>query len=397
MNMPTYPADLMKLREQLLEQNKKIDGFTTNDKNIDNIVIELMKNPGKRRALDRKLALVRFARKIKIALGGMDLLFQAMKFVLGKKPLTGQLRSIIMGIGYQCQLGCEQCSCALMYDPMKKRLSLDEYKEVIDQAVDLGAFVFNITGGDPLLYKDETLELTRYISDNKCHVHICTNGLLASEALLKQLKNYGLKSIEMGLDSADRHTHDSNRRPGSYDRIMEVIDICHKIGVGVLLNTIFTKEKIRNGDILNLIALARRKKAWLIFTSPCLTGRWADNIDIILSDIDRMFLKYCLRNHHCLTDMCNNVVGWGCPAGNEKLGINPYGGVAPCALIEKEYGNIRELSLKEIREKILADPFYTRKAPGCLASAYDVDFYIIHKLGSSDRPQYNNKSNSPIA
>ena len=141
------------------------------------------------------------------------------------------LRSMEIGLTYECNGKCDQCSCRSAHDPNKKRLNLDEFKKAIDDSIKLGAFQFNITGGEPLLYHQECLELIKYIRSKGKYVHLCTNAFLMNDDLTQELKKAGLNSIEMGLDSADEKTHDSNRGTNSYQKVMEAVESAKKAGI----------------------------------------------------------------------------------------------------------------------------------------------------------------------
>ena len=281
------------------------------------------------------------------------------------------LRSMEIGLTYDCNSKCEQCSCRLAYDPNKTRLTTNEFKKTIDDSIKLGAFQFNITGGEPLLNFDECVELIRYIRSRGKYVHLCTNAILMNENTMKKIKEAGLNSIEMGLDSADQQIHDSNRDKGSYEKILKTAKLAKQAGIKtIIFNTVITHEKIKNCDMLALMNLGKENGVLLQITPPCVTGAWKNKKDILLDKEERLYLRWLLAKYpHARMDTYSSYSGIRCPAAREKIGVQPYGDVVSCPLIQIVYGNIRKEKLEDIRKKMLQNPYYyVVSREGCLPS-----------------------------
>lgn len=285
---------------------------------------------------------------------------------LKNKPI----RLLEIAIGYECNAKCEQCSCASSLDKKRERLALAEFKKVINDSIKLGAFQFNLTGGEPLIYIQDTLELIRFIREKNCYAHLCTNGILLDAELIKKLKERGLNSLEFGLDSADEEVHDLNRQKGAYKKVMEATEVARKLGITVLWNTIITREKIKNGDLAKLVILSRGKGAFLQITPPCIIGRWSKKKEILLDEKGKDYFRKILSYSHVRTDTFSSYGRVGCPAAKEKLAITPYGDILPCSLIQIPYGNVRQQPLEKVRQKMLNNRFYheTNEVLSCLPS-----------------------------
>ncbi|MBM3251600.1 MAG: radical SAM protein [Candidatus Omnitrophica bacterium] len=291
--------------------------------------------------------------------------------IRGKKNL---LRSLEIAITYKCNASCKQCSCRLSYDPIRERtqkLTLEEIKNVIDQAVELGAFQFVINGGEPMLEEESVFSLLEYIKKNHGrYVHLSTNGTLLDEKKIERLKNYGLDSIEMGLDSAFADIHDNNRIKGSFEKILENIRNCRKYRIRVVLNTIFTNDKVKSDDIIYIFYLAKKLGCLLQITPCCLTGGFKNRLDMMLTPEAKLYFHWLLsKSINNRSDLYSSLTKIKCPAAREKIGLQPYGDIVSCPLIQISYGNIREKSLKDIQEEMLKNPYYClKKTQGCLPS-----------------------------
>ncbi len=346
---------------------------------------KFFKNKSDQKKAERKININRFRQSIKVIFSNLFILpFIFENYIRLFFSSYHPLRSMEIALTYDCNATCEQCSCRLCYDPKKKRLTVEEWKKLIEDAVKLGSFQFNITGGEPLLHIDECIELIKYIRHRGKYVHLCSNALIMDSDIMRELKKAGLNSLEMGLDSSDENEHNSNRKENSYKKIMEAIDLAKEVGIKtIILNTIITHEKIKSHDMLALMNLAKEKKVILQITPPCVTGSWKNKLNILLSRKERIYLRWLLANNfHSRMDTYSSYFGIRCPAAREKIGIQPYGDVVSCPLIQIVYGNIKNEGLKEIREKMLKNPYYhIISKEGCLPS-FNKDFineYMLDK------------------
>jgi MoaA/NifB/PqqE/SkfB family radical SAM enzyme len=291
------------------------------------------------------------------------------------------MRAIELSITYRCNCACDQCSCRLTFDPLRKELNLEEYIDIIDQALPLGAFQFNLTGGEPLLDTELVLKLIRYIKSKHRLAHLCSNGVLLLD-VMDELAAAGLDSLEMGLDSADPPEHDSNRHENSFELVRNCTHQARARGISVLLNTIITTPKIENLDMFALGQVAKAWDATLQITPPCLSGSWKGKTEILLNPEERLFHQWYLGLPHVRSDIFSGMRQISCSAGREKLAVTPYGDVLPCSLIQLPYGNVRETSMTEIWDKVLSDSWYKKEQAcvlGCPTS-FDDEFIRSHSL-----------------
>lgn len=303
----------------------------------------------------------------------------------GRKKL---LRSLEIAVTYRCNARCEQCSCRRDHDPVREKnelLTLAELQTVIDEAVDMGAFQFCINGGEPMLEEEKVFALLDYIkSRHHGYVHLCTNGTLLDASKVDRLARHKLDSVEMGFDSAFEEVHDANRVRGGYRKVFENIQRFRYRKVGVVLNTILTNQKVRSDDMLLTMKLAKEHGCMLQVTPCCLTGALRGRMDMMLTEQARFYFYWFLaQSRNNRSDLYSSLTRIKCPAGREKLGLQPYGDVVSCPLIQIRYGNVREKGLAAIQQDILADPYYGLDGShGCLPAMSET--FIRDRL-SGDR------------
>lgn len=336
----------------------------------------LYADPRQRRAILRKINSNRLSQGLGILFKNRFVIPKAVRCLLRSMAGEFPLRSLEVAVGYECNFQCDQCSCALNHDRQRQRLSMDQFKSAIDQAMAMGAFQFNLNGGEPLLYYADVLELCEYVSSRGCYVHMATNGFLMTREKMLALKAAGLRSFEMGLDSSQETLHDANRGMiGSFKKIMENTRMGAELGLRVAYNTVGSKDKIYNGDLLNTVRLAREMGVLLMITPPCVTGRWAGKFDVLLNEEEKWYLRWILARHPwARLDNYNGLRKLSCPAAREKMAVNPYGDVVSCPLIQIAYGNVVQEPLADIQARMLQDPFYLKDlSDGCLPS-HDLNF-----------------------
>jgi len=116
------------------------------------------------------------------------------------KPL---LPTLSLMVTYQCNIECKHCG---PYCSPRDRdwMSLDEIKDLIAQAAELGAFNVVFTGGEPTLLKDDLLEILRYTRDvaKIASTRMVTNGKWAvsydrARELLERWRDAGLAELNV--------------------------------------------------------------------------------------------------------------------------------------------------------------------------------------------------------
>ena len=138
---------------------------------------------------------------------------------------------------YTCNLACVGCTPERHTGDLKDRLTLAQCLQAVDEA---GAPVVSICGGEPTIYP-ELPELVEGIIARKCHVYLCTNGILLERFYPKSQPHKRL-SINVHLDGL-RETHDFVcARPGVFDKAIEMIKLGKKLGYTVCTNTTVFRE-----------------------------------------------------------------------------------------------------------------------------------------------------------
>ena len=121
-----------------------------------------------------------------------------------------------------CNLICEHCYVG--YENKEDELSLDEWKNVFDKLIDMGALTFGNVGKEPLL-SDKTVPLLHYFSEkrkdnSKLRFGFVTNGILLKGSILEEIASINPTYIDVSLDGT-KEENDFIRGNGSYQKTIE--------------------------------------------------------------------------------------------------------------------------------------------------------------------------------
>jgi MoaA/NifB/PqqE/SkfB family radical SAM enzyme len=144
---------------------------------------------------------------------------------------------------YACNLRCGFCYTDSPRRTLQRtpELSDEEWREVVRQSLDLGIVEAVVTGGEPFLRKQLTLEMVETLSAAGVGVTLNTNGWFIDEEVAGRLGALRGVTGHVSLDGARAGLHDGSRGvPGSWRRAVEGIDRLLGTGVGVCVVHVVT-------------------------------------------------------------------------------------------------------------------------------------------------------------
>jgi radical SAM protein with 4Fe4S-binding SPASM domain len=306
--------------------------------------------------------------------------------------------SVVWSLSYKCNLHCMHCyqnasQCS------SDELTLDEQLNVVDQLAQAGVSLVVLSGGEPLA-NPNLGTLIEKIKKQKMAVSIDSNGVLLDRDIVHRLRQLGVNSVELSLDSATAEAHDRFRgSDGAFEKTLNAIELCSDAGIFTTVAT--TATKLNRNESAELISLARSRGAErVVFFDLIPAGRGREIQDLRLSRVELIQLMALVRNEcsgeksEVFTELPQYVVYssagdgesisdnteralsierftlssffdcagqgniyrkfaeylGGCPAGRIYCNIQPNGNVTPCMFMP-EYpvaGNLRNQSFEEI-------------------------------------------------
>ena len=264
---------------------------------------------------------------------------------------------------HRCNLACAGCDRIRLHS---KEQSQDLPLETcIRAAVESGAPVVTVTGGEPLLYPDlrplvaELLRMKRY-------VYLCTNGLL-TDSFVDEVAPHPRLTLNFHLDGLEE-THDLiTCRPGTFKKTIETIKKAKEKGFRVSTNTsVYKNTDI--GELERLFELLKSIHVDGILISPAFSYESVEGSIFLSRDeirekfkkIASFFNRFPFISSPLYVDFLTGrremyCVPWGNPTRN------PLGWKSPCYLITDRYYD----TFDEMMEKTPWEKYGTGNDPRC--------------------------------
>lgn len=284
------------------------------------------------------------------------------------KKCPTSLLFLLLWVTNRCNLQCKMCGqWKAEGEDISQELSTRQWCDIIDSAVKMKTAVISITGGEPFL-REDIFEIIDYIKKRKIASHICTNGTMFNEDVIKRLKKSPPNSISISLDSDKAEIHNDLRGVDCFDTVVRGINLLKRnipesnIGINYLITRrnfynmdrmVFFAEKLGVNQIKfaplhsNLMYKCKRLSGFdsLFFTKQQLSEVQSEIYKLIralsktkLYTNSRSFLKGLFNLHTGQYEKIN------CYAGYVSCAVSPLGRVSPCYGIE---------GIESVRNKLL--------------------------------------------
>lgn len=186
-----------------------------------------------------------------------------------------------LAITNKCNLRCEHC-ISNSGNEVEDSLTLEEIKQILDQAADMQVPFVGFTGGEPFC-RDDFYEILCYAVEKKFKIIITSNGTLITAEWIKKLKELNVYLMRISLDGSTSEKHDYFRGvEGSFGKTTKAISMLAAAGISTTVLT--TVSKYNYADIDNIINLSIELGANAYNTSLFYpTGRGAKRSEWALS------------------------------------------------------------------------------------------------------------------
>lgn len=158
----------------------------------------------------------------------------------------------------RCNLRCTYCmpENGLTWIKQKELMTDEEMLRICSVFTKMGVDKIRITGGEPFVRKN-SIELIRKISelDGLTDLSLTTNGLL-TELYIPELKKFGIKSVNLSLDTLDKDRFFKITRRNSFDKVMKTLEGLLQHHIKVKINTV-VMENENIEDIIPLVELTK--------------------------------------------------------------------------------------------------------------------------------------------
>jgi MoaA/NifB/PqqE/SkfB family radical SAM enzyme len=198
------------------------------------------------------------------------------------RPVRAQPRGAKFELTYHCNLRCGFCYTDSPRRTLERTPELDDdaWRRIVGEAIELGITRAIITGGEPLLRRDLTLETAERLDAAGVAVTLNTNGWFVDEQVADRLAACRRLQTHISIDGATRELHESSRGvPGSWRRAIEAVDLLLERGASVRpLHVVTPANERAFGDFLDLMSKLGVKEISVTPVVPigaaARSGRW---------------------------------------------------------------------------------------------------------------------------
>ncbi|MDD8030392.1 MAG: radical SAM protein [Acidobacteriota bacterium] len=252
----------------------------------------------------------------------------------------------------KCNLLCTGCYADS--DRTEIKLSWPVLDQIVSEARELwGCRFFVLSGGEPLLYRDEghtIMDLVEKHSD--CFFLMYTNGTLIDEKMAKRMSLAGNIMPAISVEGLKERT-EARRGRGIFDRILKAFDNLRQEKVFFGISVTITREnayEVFSDETIDFYFNQQKVNfAWAFQYMPI--GR-AYTLDLLPTPEQRRWMfqrtwELVYDRHHFLIDFWNSGTATkGCIAAGRSGGylvVNWDGSITPCAFIPYSPININDI------------------------------------------------------
>ena len=212
------------------------------------------------------------------------------KFLNGRKAFAGLIKAKFTGsripvrvnllVTKFCNLSCFYCYAEdILNKKDVEEFSLENLKDIIDQAYDAGCRWINILGGEPLL-RNDIEELIDYIHQKGMFIEMTTNGYFIKKRISALKK---VDHLAISLDG-NKETNDRARGENSFEKIIAGIECAVENGLKVRVHATLSKRTMAPESLKFLSDFCNRLNVSLNYSENGLPGIEEMDPDFLLSE-----------------------------------------------------------------------------------------------------------------
>ena len=287
-----------------------------------------------------------------------------------------RLMSVLLELTYACNLDCTFC-----YNDVSlrgRRLSLAQYRELLDDLASLGVLNLSLSGGEPLAHP-HFFDIAGHARGLGFVIRLKTNGHAVKGAVARRIREeVDPFLVEVSIHGAIAETHDRQTRvPGSFERLVANIRTMKSLGLRVQANSVLTRWN--EHEVENLIALCDELDVPFQMDPEVKPKDDGDRSTLAIEASPegqaryRRALEARVQQGVAATEAASPAAerksimagtDKHCGAGSNTMAVDPYGSVLPCVQWRVAVGNLHQQRVADIwaASGVLHDVRETTKA-----------------------------------
>lgn len=281
------------------------------------------------------------------------------KRLFDSRPVHAQLV-----VTYECNLDCAYCH---EYEHGAPLVPLPVLQRRVDALAELGAFTFDLLGGEPLLHPD-IVKLVAYIKGTRRGVNfttLITNAFKLTPELIDGFNAAGLDCMQVSVDGIDPE-------PGLPKSLRSVLPklalLADRARFQVKIQTVLTEESWRRyAEFRELLAPFDFEFGFsLLHDGDGRIGIRGEHFAELLGRHELFPGMAFFRRHAAEMLVGDFHRPWKCLGGFKYLYVNADGGVQYCSQVPGSRRQVESLTLDDLRDADVHKPCEAGCALGCV-------------------------------
>lgn len=280
---------------------------------------------------------------------------------------------LVLSPSQYCNLQCTGCY-ANSSNRKSNTLTFEIVEKICDEVINnFGVRFITISGGEPLLYKDENGKTIFDLFEkyNNIYFLMYTNGTLINKENAERLRELKNVTPAISVEGLEENT-DNRRGKGVYKQILKAFENLRNVGVPFGISVTATSKNIDEllSDDFYKFYFDEQRVTYMWQFQFLPIGRGNDTFEAMVTPEDRLKLyrvweKQLTENKYCIADFWNSgMLTSGCIAyggNNGYFYIDWNGNIMPCVFIPFSVDNVYDLykNDKTIEDALKSD-FMTR-------------------------------------
>ena len=254
----------------------------------------------------------------------------------------------------RCNMNCVHCYGEFGKPSTSKNemLSTTEWKQIIDELIQLGCLDIQLIGGEPTVHKD-FFDILKYAHDKGMkRIDVFTNATLINENNISVFKENNC-NVRVSVYGHNSEIHDKiTKYKGSFEKTKNALCLLKKHNIPTKIAVVIMKENEKYvEDIKKFIhSIGHEYTGYDVIRPSCantISSHTISDVEVLRS---RYNVKPIFRTSK--EEFFSNYYFNSC--WNGKLAITAKGDVIPCIFARDEVvGNVRKNSIDEIKKGII--------------------------------------------
>jgi MoaA/NifB/PqqE/SkfB family radical SAM enzyme len=270
------------------------------------------------------------------------------------------MMSVLLELTYACNLDCAFCYNDLSLGG--QRLSLPQYRELLDDLASLGVLNVSLTGGEPLAHP-HFFEIAAHARSLGFVIRLKTNGHAVKETVARRIRQeIDPFLVEVSIHGTTAETHDRQTRvAGSFERLLANIRTMKSLGLRVKANSVLTRWN--EHEVEDLLALYDELDVAFQIDPEVKPKDDGDRGPLAIEASAegqaryRRALEARANRDVPVAEASSPAAARGaimrgtdkhCGAGSNSIAVDPYGRVLPCVQWRVPVGNLHERRITDI-------------------------------------------------